>query len=54
MVDDLHRLIDKTIGTSPLILVGVDYSTLIARFYAQFYERFVLLSRRGCSFNFLQ
>ena len=38
MVDDLHHLIHQMIGTSPILLVGVDYSAFIARFYAQVYE----------------
>jgi pimeloyl-ACP methyl ester carboxylesterase len=43
MVDDLHRLVDKVIGNDKqLVIVGVGYSTLIARFYAQFYENQVV------------
>ncbi|XP_003385364.1 PREDICTED: uncharacterized protein LOC100631396 [Amphimedon queenslandica] len=42
MVDDLHRLlhVSSVVGDSntPLLLVGMDFSTLISRFYAQFYE----------------
>lgn len=41
MVDDLHRLlhVSSSVDNAPVLLVGTDFSTLISRFYAQFYER---------------
>ena len=42
MVDDLHRLLNYASDQpKPLLLVGVDYSTFIARFYTQLYEQLV-------------
>ena len=42
MVDDLHRLINFASNQpKPLLLVGVDYSTFVARFYTQIYEQWV-------------
>ena len=41
MVDDLHRLlhVSSSVDNAPVLLVGTDFSSLISRFYAQFYER---------------
>ena len=40
MVDDLQRLINFASNQpKPLLLVGVDYSTFVARFYTQIYEQ---------------
>ena len=42
MVDDLHRLLNYASDQpKPLLLIGVDYSTFIARFYTQLYEQLV-------------
>lgn len=42
MVDDLHRLVNfASDQPKPLLLVGVDYSTFVARFYTQLYEQSV-------------
>ena len=42
MVDDLHRLLNYASNQpKPLLLVSVDYSTFIARFYTQLYEQLV-------------
>ena len=38
MADDLFRLLQATVGKSQVILVGADFSSLIARFYTQLYE----------------
>lgn len=39
MVDDLHRLITYASNQpKPILLVGVDFSTFVSRFYAQIYE----------------
>ena len=44
MVDDLHRLLHVSSvvsdSSTPLLLVGMDFSTLISRFYTQFYEKY--------------
>ena len=39
--DDLHRALAATgVGDdSPVMLVGVEYSCMVARFYAQAYEQ---------------
>ncbi len=38
MADDLHRLLQETLGDVSIVLVGTDFSALVARFYAQLYD----------------
>ena len=36
--DDLHRALTAAVGDgSPVLLVGVEYSSMVARFYTQVY-----------------